>query len=66
MRVFELQPKARSMFMFSADEDIKRNPKLRHHAANTMVDMIDMAVSFLGALILIHSRMICWIGVSAT
>lgn len=35
------------MFNFSATEDIKANPSFHHHAS-TMVDMIDMAVSFLG------------------
>lgn len=46
-RVFELEPKARSMFKFTKDEDIKLNPQFRVHA-RAMVDMIDMAVGFLG------------------
>lgn len=46
-RVFELEPQARSLFHFTIDEDIQSNPQFRIHAA-AMVDMIDMAVSFLG------------------
>jgi len=45
--VFELEPQARSLFHFTIDEDIQSNPQFRIHAA-AMVDMIDMAVSFLG------------------
>jgi len=46
-RVFELEPKAKSMFDFKADEDIKKNPRFLSQA-HVMVDMIDMAVGFLG------------------
>jgi len=45
--VFELEPKARKLFNFTDDEVIKENPKFLMHA-HTMVDMIDMAVGFLG------------------
>lgn len=46
-RLFELEPSARKLFKFTADEDIEKNPKFSVHA-NQMVDMIDCAVSFLG------------------
>jgi hemoglobin-like flavoprotein len=46
-RVFELEPKARSLFHFTEDEDLMANPQFALHA-RTMVDMIDMAVGFLG------------------
>lgn len=46
-RVFELEPKARSLFDFTDDEEIRSNPKFSFHARN-MLDMLDMAVGFLG------------------
>lgn len=46
-RLFELEPKARNMFGYSATEEIKANPKFLIHA-HSMVDMIDCAVGFLG------------------
>jgi hemoglobin-like flavoprotein len=46
-RVFHLEPKARSMFGFSQDEEVTENPKFAVHS-KVMVDMLDMAVSFLG------------------
>lgn len=35
------------MFAFTETEDIRKNPKFMVHA-HAMVDMIDMAVGFLG------------------
>lgn len=46
-RLFELEPKARNMFGYSPTEDIRANPKFAIHA-QSMVDMIDCAVGFLG------------------
>jgi methyl-accepting chemotaxis protein len=47
LRLFDLQPEAKSLFGFTSDEDIKMNPKFTMHA-QAMVDMIDCAVAFLG------------------
>ena len=45
--IFELEPKARSLFNFTTDEDYKVNPKF-YQQAHMIVDMMDMAVGFLG------------------
>lgn len=47
LRVFELEPRARSLFRFTESEDVKVNPMFAQHA-RSMVDIIDCAVSFLG------------------
>jgi hemoglobin-like flavoprotein len=46
-RLFKLEPKSREMFGFTKDEVVTDNPKFRVHS-KSMVDMLDMAVSFLG------------------
>jgi hypothetical protein len=46
-RLFTLEPQARTMFGFTADEIPKNSPKFAVHA-KTMVDMLDMSVGFLG------------------
>lgn len=46
-RLFTLEPKSREMFGFSADEAVTENAKFATHS-KSMVDMLDMAVSFLG------------------
>ncbi|GKY93941.1 hypothetical protein MPSEU_000361000 [Mayamaea pseudoterrestris] len=46
-RLFTLEPQARTMFGFDATEVVTENPKFGHHS-KVMVDMLDMAVSFLG------------------
>jgi hemoglobin-like flavoprotein len=46
-RVLELEPEARTLFNFSAKEDVRSNPKFAFHA-DQMVSMIDTAVAFLG------------------
>jgi hemoglobin-like flavoprotein len=46
-RVFHLEPKAKAMFGFKEGEPLKKNPKFAVHS-KSMVDMLDMAVSFLG------------------
>lgn len=46
-RVFQLEPKAMHMFGFKAGEPLRNNPKFAVHS-KSMVDMLDLAVSFLG------------------
>lgn len=46
-RLFKLEPKSREMFGFSDDEAVTKNPKFAVHS-KSMVDMLDLAVSFLG------------------
>lgn len=42
-----MEPKIRTVFKFSADEDVTANASFRTHA-DSMIDMIDCAVAFLG------------------
>jgi hemoglobin-like flavoprotein len=46
-RMFQLEPKARELFGFSKNEVVIDNPKFGVHS-KVMVDMLDLAVSFLG------------------
>ena len=46
-RLFHLEPEARSLFGFTADEKVTGNAKFGHHS-KVMVDMFDMAIAFLG------------------
>lgn len=41
LRLFELEPRARALYNFTDDEDVKENPKFKVHAGS-VVDMIDM------------------------
>lgn len=46
-RLFQLEPKSRALFGFRDDQPIRNDPKFYVHS-KSMVDMLDMAVSFLG------------------
>jgi hemoglobin-like flavoprotein len=47
LRLFELEPEARTLFKFTEHEDIKKNPQFAAHA-RAIFDMIDLVISSLG------------------